>query len=168
MSYDLSPVGDDGLISADEFRREGNFVGAVLGGIIGAALGAGLWAVIGVVTDSQIGWIAILIGLFAGFGVRLLGKGKTIPYKLIGAVLAFVGVVAGNIITVYIVLYNDPQFGPDFVSRLAINHYIELLTSSIEPVDLLFYGLALFSGFAFAVPNEQKPKTGSPKSQVNS
>lgn len=156
MNDDLSPQMSDGLVSADEFRSEGSVLGAIIGGIVGAAIGAGIWAGVGIATDKQVGWIAILVGVLAGLGVRFLGKGKTIQYGIIGAVLAFIGVVVGNILTVYLVLSRSPEFGPELAAMLTPSDYIEILTTDIQGIDLLFYGLALYTGFSFAVPRERK------------
>ncbi|NIP57093.1 MAG: hypothetical protein GWM92_03100 [Gemmatimonadetes bacterium] len=42
---------------------------AVVGGLIGGALGAGLWAVVALVANYEIGWIAWAVGGMVGFGV---------------------------------------------------------------------------------------------------
>jgi hypothetical protein len=118
----------------------------IIGGLVGAAIGAALWAVITMVTDYQIGWMAIGIGFLTGLGMRTLGKGRSPVFGIVGALLALVGVVVGNLIVIHLVMQNEfPGF------QLAPNEYIEVLTSSLQPMDYLFYGLALFTGFRASI-----------------
>jgi hypothetical protein len=137
------------LMTAAEYARtadDQNLLMGIVGGIIGGGVGAALWAVITLVTDFQIGWMAIGVGFLTGLGVRTLGKGREPVYGIIGAVLALIGCVIGNLVVILIVATREV---PGFA--FTINDYIEILTSSANPMDLLFYGLALFAGFRSSI-----------------
>jgi hypothetical protein len=118
----------------------------IVGGVIGAAVGAALWAIITMVTDYQIGWMAIGIGFLTGLGMRTLGKGRSPVFGIVGAALALAGVIIGNLIVIHLILQREFSG-----IQLTPSEYIEILTTSLEPVDYLFYGLALFTGFRFSI-----------------
>ena len=51
---------------------------AIIGGAIGAALGAVIWLGVENSMSRSLPWLALLVGLFAGLGVRCCcGKGPT-------------------------------------------------------------------------------------------
>lgn len=130
----------------DQLQAAQNLPLGIVGGLIGAAIGAALWAVITMVTDYQIGWMAIGIGFLTGLGMRTLGKGRTPVFGIVGAVLALAGVVIGNLIVIHLIVQRE------FTGmQLTPSEYIEILTTSLEPVDYLFYGLALFAGFRASI-----------------
>lgn len=62
-------------MALDAMRSEQNLVNGIVAGILSSIVGAGLWATITILTDYQIGWIAIGIGYVVGFSIRLAGKG---------------------------------------------------------------------------------------------
>jgi hypothetical protein len=139
----------DNLMTAqqyDQMAASQNLPLGIVGGLIGAAIGAAIWAVITMVTDYQIGWMAIGIGFLTGLGMRTLGKGRSPIFGIVGAVLALVGVIVGNLIVIHLLVQREyPGM------QLAPNEYIEVLTSSMQPMDFLFYGLALFAGFRASI-----------------
>jgi hypothetical protein len=79
-------------------REEQNLPLGILGGAVGAILGAILWALITILFDVQIGYMALGVGLLAGGGVRLLGKGLGKHYGVVGAVMAVLGCLLGNVL----------------------------------------------------------------------
>ncbi len=130
----------------DQMQAAQNLPLGIVGGLVGAAIGAAAWAAITMVTDYQIGWMAIAIGFLTGLGMRTLGKGREPIFGIFGAALALAGVVVGNLIVIHLIVQRDyPGV------QLLPNEYIEVLTSSLEPVDFLFYGLALFAGFRASI-----------------
>ena len=80
-----TPAAEEAVVSIDpqklerymnRIRDEQKLSLGITGGFLGAAIGAVLWAVVTVVTEYQIGYMALGVGFLAGFGVRLRGEGN--------------------------------------------------------------------------------------------
>jgi hypothetical protein len=135
----------------DELRREQNLALGIAGGAIGAVLGAGAWAGVTAATNYQIGWMAVGVGFLTGFGVRLLGKGIDKAFGYAGAVLSLAGCLAGNVLMVSFFAAKDlgVSFG-EVLSRLTPAMAIDMIRATFSPIDLLFYGIAVYEGYRFA------------------
>jgi hypothetical protein len=129
-------------------KEEQNLWLGLIGGSIGMGIGAALWMLITVLTDFQMGWMAIGVGFLAGSGVRYLGKGFDTIFGIVGGILAGVGCLLGNFLTVLVVVVRE--FEVPFL-RLLLNLdleiVVELITITFDPIDLLFYGLAIYAGY---------------------
>ncbi|WP_291721647.1 hypothetical protein [Bernardetia sp.] len=135
----------------NKLRREQNLGLGVLGGIGGAIIGAALWAVVTVATGWQIGYMAIGVGILVGFAVRFLGKGVDMPFSIIGAVFALVGCALGNFLAMYGISAKEFSVGYFEVFGLVdFSVGVDSFISNIRPMDLLFYGIAIYEGFKFA------------------
>ncbi|MEX2336773.1 MAG: hypothetical protein WD555_05840 [Fulvivirga sp.] len=140
-------------------RQTQDMLYAILGGFGAALVGAVLWAMITVVTNYQIGFIAIVVGLIAGFGVRYFGSGVDKIYGIIGAISAVLGCLLGN-------LFSQLWFLADFHSIGLITAFklldfsllITIFTEGFSLIDLVFYTIAIGEGYNFAFrklsPNE--------------
>jgi hypothetical protein len=136
------------IIQADS---DGNFWAGVLGGVIGAVIGAILWGIISVWLDRQIGWMAVGIGVLVGFGVRFLGKGTSIKFGIAGAILAILGCIAGNVVMIYILF--SKEFGLSLwyvMTNLSASDLFTVIKEAFQWIDILFYILALYTGYRFA------------------
>ena len=146
----------------DRARDEQNFVMGVTGGFLGAAIGAVLWAVITVLTEYQIGYMALGVGFLAGFGVKLLGKGIDAKFQYAAAALALVGCLAGNLMVV--IVFGSLETGisiTTILSRLTPAIVVDLYKATFNPIDLLFYGLAVTIGYKYSlktIPQEDLEK----------
>ena len=132
-------------------RSEQNlFIGA-LAGLAAAMLGAGVWAAVTVLTEYQIGWMAVGIGVLVGFSMRFAGKGIDQTFGIAGATLSLIGCVVGNILTItYFVAVNRDMSFMDIIVQLNPGIIYEMLTSTFEIIDVLFYGMAVYFGYKFA------------------
>jgi len=135
-----------------------NTIGAILGGAVGAILSAALWAVIVSVTNTQFGLFAIGVGLIVGVAVRFGGRGATLVHGGIAALFALVGTVLGNIFTVASVVGTirgvpilEMLTSPDEISFV-----MSSFTRTFEVIDLLFYGLAVYTAFSTASREETR------------
>ncbi len=132
-------------------ESEQNLPLAVLAGTVASLAGAGVWAGITVATSYQIGFMAIGIGFLVAFGVRFFGKGITSVFGIISAALSFLGCALGNLLTVSAMV--AAQEGIPFMSvieQLDPALIQELMVISFSPMDLLFYGIALYYGYKLA------------------
>ena len=123
----------------------------IIGGFIAAGVGAAIWAAITVMTDFQIGWMAVGIGFMVGFAVRMTGKGISKSFGYVGAILALVSCLAGNLFSICAIISKQEAI-PFFylITRLNPQIVVELMKSTFSPIDLLFYGIAVYEGYRFS------------------
>jgi hypothetical protein len=130
----------------------GNLPTGFMAGLLAAAVGAGLWAVITLVTNYQIGWMAVGVGALVGVAVRMAGKGTTKVFGITGAVLALAGCLVGNLLTGSVVLARQWDMSLMlFLSRLTPDLVVDLMKAMFDPIDLLFYALAVWTGYRFSI-----------------
>jgi hypothetical protein len=134
-----------------EIRDNQNLLFGVIGGAVAAAIGAAVWAIITALTHFQIGWMAVAVGFLVGYAVRICGKGIDKVFGATGATLALLGCLAGNLLAVCVVVSKHqhiPFF--DLLSRLNPEIVMKLLQATFHPMDLLFYGIAVYEGYKFS------------------
>lgn len=147
-------------------RSEQNLPLAIAAGIISALLGAAAWAAITVLTGYQIGFMAIGVGVVVGLAVRAMGKGIDKPFGLVGAGFSVLGCALGNLLAVCGIL--SAQDGVPYFQVLGSLDFAmarNLMVMTFSPIDLLFYGLAVFYGhrFSFRQVTGQEIETPSPE-----
>ncbi|MCB1215698.1 MAG: hypothetical protein KDK66_09525 [Deltaproteobacteria bacterium] len=134
-----------------EFQRaldEENIVFGTLAGLIASLIGAGLWATITVLTQYQIGYMAIGVGLLVAFSIRKAGHGVTAKFGVIGALLALFGCILGNILGfTYFEAQGMEQEWLAFLQSLDLKTLMEIMEFHFHSMDLLFYAIALYEGF---------------------
>ena len=125
---------------------------AFVAGLLAAGVGAALWAGVTLLTNFQIGWMAIGVGALVGVAVRKYGKGTTSTFGVVGAVLALGGCLSGNFLTGAVVLARhwDVSLATVF-TRLTPDVAVRLMTVMFSPIDLLFYALAIWQGYKFSI-----------------
>jgi len=123
----------------------------ILGGFLAALAGASIWAIITAVTEFQIGFMAIGVGFLVGYAVRYLGQGVDQVYGIIGGGLSLVGCLLGNVLTACI-FYAEAEAVPfmDVVGSLDFSIALEILVESFGPMDILFYGIAVYYGYKWS------------------
>jgi len=132
----------------EKINEEQSMPNGIVAGIVAATLGAAIWAIITVVTDHQIGWMAVGIGFLVGFSVRKFGKGVDTSFGVIGAVLSLLGCLAGNLFSVcYVVSVQESIPFFDLLPRLNPEIIVELMKATFSPIDILFYGIAIYEGY---------------------
>ena len=130
-------------------RRDNQNLGlAAIGGILGAIVGAGIWAGITALTNFQIGWMAIGVGFLVGLGIRKFGQGIDVSFGILGAVLSLAGCLAGNLLTICIAAGKELEVSfLDILTQITPALYLELLRETFSPIDLIFYGIAVYWGY---------------------
>lgn len=147
-----STLGVTATPTASEFTTsvagDGNFLAAIAAGLVAAVVGAAIWAAITVATGYQIGFMAIGVGFLVGFAVRGAGKGSSNRFAIAGAVLALAGCVLGNLLTVIGAIAQHENAGFfSLLGKLTPSTALEFLQLSFQPMDLLFYAIAVYEGF---------------------
>ncbi len=137
-----------------ELQKQEDPVYAVVGGLAAALVAAVLWAAITVATKHQIGYMAIGVGLLVGFAVRFFGAGVQKYFGGIGAFFALFGCLLGNILTQVGLAAHDQSIGYfEVLSSLNLDSIASIFAETFSPIDLLFYGLAIYEGFRFGFRN---------------
>lgn len=152
-AQEQEPQIDPGKVAALQARleREQNLPLGVTAGAIAALLGAVVWATITVATEFQIGWMAIGVGFLVGFAVRMFGKGVSQPFGYFGAGLALVGCLLGNLLSACgFIAQQEPSAALLDVTLGVLSQpavAAEIMRLTFTPIDLLFYGLAVYEGY---------------------
>lgn len=135
----------------EQLRSQQNLVAGVLAGLVASLAGAGVWAVVTVVTGYQIGWMAVGVGFVVGVAIRTAGKGIDGVFGIVGAGLALLGCAVGNLLAVCgLVAKQENMAFIEVVSRLDLSVVQELMVTTFSPMDLLFYGIAVYEGYRFS------------------
>lgn len=141
-------------ISADAYERlrlDQSLPKAIIFGAAASLIGALLWAVITVVTEFQIGFMALAIGALVGIAVRQFGKGVDNIFGIWGAGLALIGCVLGNFFSIVGVVSHELNIGYfEVLNSLGFNVILELMVETFSFMDIVFYGIALYEGYRFS------------------
>ncbi len=131
-------------------------------GFLAGIVGAGIWTIITVKTGCQIGFMAVLVGAWVGFVVRIFGNGITKKFGFIGAVNSLFGCVLGNIFSFTALIADYYKIGFwDVFAQLDANQIINMMKEWFTFIDLILYGIAIAEGYGFALKQitEKKLKT---------
>jgi hypothetical protein len=132
----------------DQLRAQENLPGALLAGLGGALAGAAVWAAVTVATGYQIGIMAVGIGFLVGYAVRLVGKGVSQVFGWIGAGLSLLGCASGNLLALCAMVAREHGIAlADVLAGLDASLIRELMIATFSPMDLLFYGIAVYEGY---------------------
>ncbi len=143
--YSLDPT------TFENIKRHQNLVYALVGGLLVAIICAFLWAGITIGTKRQIGFMAIGVGLAVGFSVRFFGAGVTQKFGILGALLSLFGCMLGNLLSQVGFIAQEYHHGYfETFSYLDFSSIISIMTESFSPMDILFYGFAIFEGYKFS------------------
>ena len=123
----------------------------IVAGAVAALLGALAWGGITYATGHQIGWMAVGVGFLVGFAVQKFGQGIDKVYGIVGAALSLAGCVMGNLFASCIAIANMEKVALSQVLA-ALNPDLigQIMTATFHPMDVLFYGVAVYEGYRFS------------------
>lgn len=135
-------------VDMDALRKEENMPAGIAVGLIASVAGAVLWALISVSTGRQIGYMAIGMGFLVGYAVRMFGKGVRPVFGVIGALLALLGCVLGDYLSLIGFLAHDYE-AEYFTVLLDVSpsDVLGFLFENFFSMTALFYAFALFQGY---------------------
>ena len=153
-----------GYPTADELRREAtegaNMPRALLYGLVAGAIGAAIWFAIVVLTERELGLVAVIIGALVGTGV-LMGSGnkRNVRLQLLSVSLTLAAMAGAEyfIIRHFVVEYLVEQ-GSATASQipmfLPLDVAWDFVVSTIQddPLTLLFWGIAVWTAFRVPAP----------------
>lgn len=134
-----------------EIRKQQDLSLAIAAGLGTAVAAAIAWAVITVVTKMELGIVAVAVGYAVGRAIRELGKGIDPVFGYLGAACALFGCILGNLLSA-IAFFADAQHVPFFQVLTAFDLALwgRLFGIFFQPMDLLFYGIAIYEGYRFS------------------
>ena len=142
---------EDRLRAMEIVRLSQRLVPALVAGSVAALAGTALWAVITVFTHHEIAWFAIGLGWLVGITVRWQGRGFERRYAILGATLAFLSVFIGKYFT--LIGLDCQESGRSFgetLTTIPVDVVLGAMRKNFDPLDLLFYGLALWCGWKYS------------------
>lgn len=132
-------------------REEQNLLVGTMAGFLAAVAGAAVWAGVTVSAGYSVGWLAIAIGLVTGLAVRLAGKGIDKIFGIVGATMALIGCVLGNVFTIAWYLSVDTGIPIlEVLGQMDVPIIIELILESFQVEDALFYAMAVYFGYRYS------------------
>ncbi|HTQ13960.1 MAG TPA: hypothetical protein VMH86_08785 [Rhizomicrobium sp.] len=128
-----------------------NFVLAIPVGLAVAVAGALAWAVVTVVTNFQIGIMALAVGYAVGRAIKAVGHGRSQKFGMLGAACAFFGCLLGNLFSAIGIFAQQEHLDIMNVVAHATPDLLFALMKGISRVmDIVFYGIAIYEGFRFS------------------
>ncbi len=149
-----APVIDQARLNyaLEQLRSEENFPVAVIAGVLASAVGAAAWTAITVVTGYQIGFMAIGVGFLVALTIRATGKGMSTKFQILGALLALLGCMAGNLLTVcWFIAENEGIAFLDLLVQIDPVVIPEIMISTFSGMDLVFYAIAVYEGYRLSL-----------------
>ena len=123
----------------DQALAKERFPLAIIAGIVVGVVCAFLWAGITLASGYQIGYMAIGVGAVVGFAIRKIGNGITQKFGIAGAVIALLACLLGNALIIL-----------GYVDGAAVGDLSSLMVETFDPIDILFYALAVGAGYRFS------------------
>jgi hypothetical protein len=135
----------------NRLRDNQNLPAAILAGAAAALVGAGIWAFIVVLTEYQTGLVAIGVGFLVAYAVRFAGKGIDRIFGVVGAIFALLGCLLGNLLTAsYLIAKTEGIPFLDVLAQVDFSLVVEIMVATFEPMDILFYAIAVYFGYRYA------------------
>jgi hypothetical protein len=120
----------------------GRGLAAAIGAAIAGAIG---WAIITVVSDYRIGFVAVGIGFLVGLAIERFGGGD-VRLPIAGAVIAVLGCVLGDL---FIAAHVLAKAGSQSVTSVPLGDVWSAYTTLFRAFDGVFYAIAAYEGFRF-------------------
>lgn len=149
----MQMITENNIEDFERLKAEQNFPMAVLGGVLASIICVFIWAIITVATKYQISYMAMGVGVAVGFTIQKFGKGLTPVYGILGAGLALIACFFGNIIsyTCFIADQYESYSYLEAISNLNWDISMSIAIETFQPMDVLFYGLAIYTGYMFSI-----------------
>ncbi|MDJ0908517.1 MAG: hypothetical protein QNI99_04965 [Woeseiaceae bacterium] len=136
---------------AETLIGEQNFIMGLAAAVVATLAGALGWGAISVATGSMIGFVAIGLGVLVGYGMQVFGRGLTAKYSAVAAILSVIGCLAGNFVAGVMFQMKATGLSPgDILTGLTIDDLIAFYADTLQPMDLVFWALALGAAWSFA------------------
>ncbi|HEX4861275.1 MAG TPA: hypothetical protein VFV07_08565, partial [Rhizomicrobium sp.] len=110
-----------------------------------------IWAVVTVVTNMELGIMAIAIGYIVGHAIKAVGHGHSQKFGILGAVCGFAGCLLGSVLS-YLAFYAQAMHASymDVLGVLSFTLVQKLVSTFFSAIDLVFYAIAVYEGYRFS------------------
>ena len=127
------------------------FALAAAAGLGAAVAGAVLWAVVTVMTEYELGIMAVALGFMVGKAIFAVAKSSNPAFGYLGAVCSLIGCLLGNLFSA--IGFTAPIVKMSYFELLAhlnVDLVVELMKTTFSAMDLLFYAIGIYEGYRFA------------------
>lgn len=132
----------------NDLRSRQNLSLAAVTGLLAAVVGAMLWAAVTVITNAQIGWMAVGVAALIGAVVRMLGRGLDRSFGWLGASLSLFSCLLGNYLANCVFVAREVELPVlSVLTHIRAAAIPGLMIATFHPLDILFYGLAIMMGY---------------------
>jgi hypothetical protein len=152
---DALAVAEDAVVTNDIVAPETQIpaakprlVPAIGAAAAAAGIGAAVWAAVTVATNYQIGWMAVGVGFLVGLAVKKAARRGSQEVAVVAAAFALLGCALGNLLSACGFLAKEESMGFfEVVARLEPGMAFSLMQAMFHPMDILFYGIAIYEAF---------------------
>jgi drug/metabolite transporter (DMT)-like permease len=143
-------MSEEQSVRVEEDVRE-NKLAVFAVGVIAMLAGAVLWTVVTVITQMELGLMAIAVGFIVGIAIQKFRKEPDPTFGILGAILALTGCVLGNAMSfvVFIAQHTGTPLVQAFLN-VSIPGLVAVMAENFEAMDLLFYAIAIYEGYKFS------------------
>jgi len=135
----------------DGVRQGENLILGILAGAVAAIVGALIWMGITVVTGFHVGYVALGVGALVGFAIRLAGNGTGIIFGIAGAVLTFLGCLAGEVLAVIQLSTTAQNDFYQVLTTVDLTQLVENIFSHTDPIMYFIYAIGIYEGYKFSM-----------------
>jgi hypothetical protein len=97
-----------------------------------------------------------------GYAVKYFGNGLTNSFGIAGAAFALLGCVLGNLFASFIALSQVENSSVSIVLSAVLSSpgiIVEIMKETFSPIDLLFYGIAIYEGYKLSFSGLSEDET---------
>lgn len=132
-------------------QEDQNLPMAIAGGFIASFACIIIWTLITVITKYQIGYMAIGVGFAIGFAIQKFGKSSGMLLGILGAALALFTCFFGNFFSYIYLISQEYSVGFfEVLSDMDLESCILLTKETFQPMDAVFYLIAIYTGFKYS------------------
>lgn len=155
----------------DKQTSDPDMLTALLYGLVAGAVGAAIWFAIVVVTNYEVGIVAVLIGWLVGRAVVFgSGQKRGMKLQLLSVLIALAAMVGAEyfIVREFVVQYVTENAGAAQAAQIPLFLPLDIAVDFIvgvvqdDPLTLLFWGIALYAAFRVPRPEPVAAPTPAP------
>lgn len=104
----------------------------------------------------QLTWMSAAVAFGIASAIKYAGRSKDLWYGIVGALLAFIAAIAGNLATAIFIVSKRGRTPAEILSQLDVGTAITFLKALGGPMGIVFYAGALYIGFWFSFKHVAK------------
>jgi glucan phosphoethanolaminetransferase (alkaline phosphatase superfamily) len=136
-------------------KEQKNYIIPLVGAFVGILLSGAIWGGIAIATDSEIGFVALATGALTGFLVATFAKKNIdVIHQLYAVVASILGIFLGKYIAIS--YFANKLYDTGYFNNEIWTAYKESIISTLEPMDYLFFALAIVMAWQFTKSTAKK------------